>query len=355
MIETITDHQRTQTHGFFALMGGFVRFNGTEGPYTVSPSDLKPLLQPGDITEKDIKDMSKSDALSKGFAILQTTWFILQCIARHTEHLHVTELEIVTIAFAVLNFATYALWWNKPVDVCVPFLIGERPFRENQVGVVFHEDEVEHDERCWLDMFKCELSFGTVGILNLPITIWRTVRRAIDRRNDVRLWDDILLFPFYLYPIKMLWEMWSGINSVTIQPRSKRVPTFYSGPVINEEQWYTLLVTELFAMVFGGIHCIAWSFHFPSGTEQLLWQISSSAITCVPALFIVASLVIMDKQKRSKVSRLALNLLVVILSLLGLLYALARVTLLVLALTSLRSLPIDAYHTVYWTTFIPHI
>ena len=33
---------------------------------------------------------------------------------------------------------------------------------------------------------------------------------------------------------------------------------------------------------FGGIHCIAWSFAFPSSTEQLLWRISSIAITGIP-------------------------------------------------------------------------
>jgi hypothetical protein len=335
-------------------MGGFVRFNGTEGPYTVSPSDLKSLLQPGDITEKDIKDMSKSDVLSKGFAILQTTWFILQCIARQTEHLHVTELEIVTVAFAALNSATYALWWNKPADVHVPFLIGERPLREDHVGGAFPEGAAEDGERCWLDMFKRRLSSGITGIFSLLITIWRSVCHAINRRKDVSIWD-ILLFPFSLYPIKMLWEMWSGVNSVTIHPQSKRVPTFHSGAVIGEEQWYTLLMTQLFAMVFGGIHCLAWSFHFPSRTEQLLWQMSSLAITSVPALFIVASLVIMDTQVKCKVSRLIMNLLVAILSLLGVLYALARIALLVLAFTTLRSLPIDAYHTVQWTTFIPHI
>jgi hypothetical protein len=31
----------------------------------------------------------------------------------------------------------------------------------------------------------------------------------------------------------------------------------------------------LVATVFGGIHCIGWSFDFPSYTEQLLWRISS--------------------------------------------------------------------------------
>ena len=34
------------------------------------------------ITEDDILDRSKGDALSKGLVILQTSWFILQCIAR---------------------------------------------------------------------------------------------------------------------------------------------------------------------------------------------------------------------------------------------------------------------------------
>ena len=42
----------------------------------------------------------------------------------------------------------------------------------------------------------------------------------------------------------------------------------------------------LVTMVFGGIHCIAWSFAFPSSTEQLLWRISSIAITGIPLAFI---------------------------------------------------------------------
>jgi hypothetical protein len=37
--------------------------------------------------------------------------------------------------------------------------------------------------------------------------------------------------------------------------------------------------------VFGGIHCIAWSFDFPSHNEQLLWRISSITITGIPLAF----------------------------------------------------------------------
>jgi len=37
------------------------------------------------VTFSDIKDRSKGDFLSKGTAIFQTTWFILQCVARHEQ------------------------------------------------------------------------------------------------------------------------------------------------------------------------------------------------------------------------------------------------------------------------------
>ena len=39
----------------------------------------------------------------------------------------------------------------------------------------------------------------------------------------------------------------------------------------------------------------------------------------------------------------------------GILYVIARVFTLVLALTSLRDLPPGALDTVHWTTFIPHV
>src|SRR5260221_2135405 len=75
------------------------------------------------ISEKDIKDRSKGDILSKLIAILQTTWFILQCIARGQQKLTLTELELVTLALASLNAITYVFWWHKPLGVEVPIRI----------------------------------------------------------------------------------------------------------------------------------------------------------------------------------------------------------------------------------------
>src|SRR6266545_6039983 len=75
------------------------------------------------ITEADISDKSKGDFLSKLIAILQTTWFILQCIARGQQKLAITELELVTLALASLNAVTYAFWWHKPLGVQEPIRI----------------------------------------------------------------------------------------------------------------------------------------------------------------------------------------------------------------------------------------
>lgn len=76
-----------------------------------------------EITASEIEDKSKGDALSKVIAILQTTWFIVQCIARWQQRLALTELELVTLALASLNAVTFGIWWYKPLGVQEPVKI----------------------------------------------------------------------------------------------------------------------------------------------------------------------------------------------------------------------------------------
>ena len=67
------------------------------------------------ITEDEISNKSKGDELSKLIFILQTSWFIIQCIARHVQGLDLTQLELTTLAMASLNGITCILWWQKPL------------------------------------------------------------------------------------------------------------------------------------------------------------------------------------------------------------------------------------------------
>ena len=107
------------THGYFVIMGGFHLFE--HGSVETSNNDeailhgddipLHPLTA-GDLhgdngfrsfrttttaeidftsftvpTEEEIKDKGKSDRLAKFLVLLQTSWFVMQCIARAIERL----------------------------------------------------------------------------------------------------------------------------------------------------------------------------------------------------------------------------------------------------------------------------
>jgi hypothetical protein len=88
------EYNLSMTHGFFFGMGGL------------------------------IKDKSKGDVLSKGVALVQGLWFTTQCLARVHQHLAVTGLEVATLVFAVVNISIWCLWWNKPLDVQRPMVVG---------------------------------------------------------------------------------------------------------------------------------------------------------------------------------------------------------------------------------------
>ena len=121
--------------------------------------------------------------------------------------------------------------------------------------------------------------------------------------------------------------------------------------------WRGMLITLtgiiLVATVFGGIHCIGWSFDFPSHTEQLLWRISSISITAIPlGIVCLAGIGAVMERFASGLFEYSASMLILLLTPL---YIISQVLLLVLSLTTLRSLPSSAFQTVEWTTFLPHV
>ena len=60
-------------------------------------------------TKAETKDRGKSNWLAKylKLVILQTSWFVIQCIAHAIEYLPVTHLKVMTLAYAAMNFIIY--------------------------------------------------------------------------------------------------------------------------------------------------------------------------------------------------------------------------------------------------------
>lgn len=317
------------------------------GPPTVLEAKDVPDVIKKRTLEAEIQDKSKGDALSKTLALVQTTWFILQCISRAIKGIAVTELEVATCAFAVLNFVTYVLWWNKPLNVSRPILVyqDEKMLEHSETNERQEREDIEIDER----MESREIESGEEaplgrkqqgcgeafiqGLVDIPKEVYCAINGSVKRSGSrwVLLLD--LIFPI--------------LEGTSIK-LNQRVGTF--GPRVESSSHNDklFLTSAVVGIVFGSIHCTAWWFQFPSYIEQLLWQISAISVTGGPILMGFFMALWGNTSGWKQVVGLVVVMLVLIL------YIFARLALLLLSFMTLRSLPPGAFRTVDWTHVIPH-
>ena len=329
----------SKTHGFFIIMGGFHLFE--HHPIKTSNNDkfklhdddipLRPLAAHdlyGDYTyqsieadidftsftvptEEEINDRGKSDWLAKSLVLLQTSWFVIQCIARAIEHLPITHLEIVTLAYAAMSFVIYIFWWYKPLNVNRPV----RVFRKSEPSATQNQVISRETQRSrpW------ELTWREIGegLITIAVFIGGLQDEYVDLSDE------------------------------------DRVPRFWADSDRTDIERADIIVLGV-GVCFGAIHCISWGFSFPAHTELLMWRVSCVAITAVPIYTTLGFplTILLGKMHLYKFGKTVFYFIPISG---GILYILARAVTLVLAFTSLRGLPPGAYETVYWTTFIPHV
>lgn len=307
----------TMAHGFVLSMGGFCyteieSISPSPSPSFTTLSDRAALfraVEPSilvlddldspdlekkleEVSAETIADKSKGDALSKTFSILQISWFIVQCAARAIQHLPITLLEVTALAFAGLSIITYCLWWNKPLNV------------------------------------KYHISLDGSDLMTF---------RWTPKITRTGFWDG-----FYgIIP--------SIMEAFDDPPRHYGIGhgalRFSSG---NEGKAFTRqVIVGGVALLFGAFHCIAWSFSFPSHTEMVLWKFSSLTVLITMIAAVTLALITLVYGESVAVG--------VVFFVAICAYTVARIILIVLAFMQLRSLPPLAFHTVQWTTYIPHI
>ncbi|KAG2047099.1 hypothetical protein BDR06DRAFT_1000326 [Suillus hirtellus] len=299
----------TQAHSFFVLMGGFMLHKDGKPYRTLQPDHILKLIHEGCIdvptlTADQIHDKSKGNAISKGVVILQVAWFVMQLITRAIYHHETTQLEVGTLAFAVLNFLTYSAWWNKPLDVQCPHPVYWKLTDSKSTVTPEYHIGVSEEEKI--------AQFGILAPVLRPIL-------------------ELIGFP--------------GIPT----SRKLQVPTFDGSIKLKESDRMVLLLAGLLmATIFGGIHGMAWFFAFPTYQEQVLWRMSAVVITGTPWLSLLTAplLAVLDAPRALFIPLYALYIM---------LYITARGVLLVLMFTTLRHLPPDAYKAVLWTSLVPHL
>ncbi|KAF8173233.1 hypothetical protein K438DRAFT_1772329 [Mycena galopus ATCC 62051] len=299
----------SRTHGFFFAMGGFVFADG-QYPITTLEQLEDALLEDEilkgirAIDSGIIMDKSKGDALSKGVALLQSFWFIIQCTARFQQHLPITELEVATLAFAGVNIVTWVLWFKKPLSVQFPIDIA--------IGENCHDD--------------C-------------VTGFEWTKPELERRQTAS--------PARNWLFRILGSTTAAIyGSENYNPASfPAVPTLWSPPMPSTfGQSFVLEVCV--AAFFGAVHCAAWDANFSSVAEKWLWRSSALIITTIPALMGIITLSGRGSLK-SKVIEVMFMVTMII-------YILSRLLLIVLPFTTLRRMPAGALLDVNWSADIPH-
>ena len=274
--------------------------------YHLVGDDIIKLRQQGALSHlpyfspEELQDRSKVDAFTRAIAVVQIVWTVIQICTRAARHLAISQLEIAVAAFAASATAIYGLDWDKPKGVKVPITIlqykGKAPDTISRVLILASSTRSQQSGL---------LAFATMKLFGQQ----HSKPGAHISNIDVGDSKDVNHLP-------EIWGLFFG------------------------------------SIIFGGIHLAAWNFHYPTRTEQLLWQIASLWCTCFYLVVSAFSFLTEEVAKALDLDMAIVGKPVVELSLFS--YVVARLYLLIEIFRTLFFLPSSAYIST-WATNVPHV
>lgn len=366
----------TMTHSFYANMGGIIIRTPDEGNFPVNAGQLHYLIKEGHIecpkiTKRSIQDRNKADALIRILTLGQTLWFLFTCVGRGIQGLTITTLELSTLAFISSAVGTFIFWYHKPMDVETFITIN----METTIAEI-HAKEAWHGQ--WI---QTPLEF--VGLK--------------------REWPWNI---YWRYGITILHKLHLG--KFVLQPERRpieRVPDdHWPEPTLK-----SLPILFFFHMAYACILIAGWNLDLPTNLELLLWRIASciqlgtifSGWVTMPLHISDAppilrrlmrffeerewqrtqmwkeraaadpggrwyenyKVVISAKKKMHQVRTLisedpdwTVSLrTILVYEIVWMIYLVARMYIIVEDVVSLRAMPVSAYQTVDWSSYLPHL
>ncbi|KAJ8080750.1 hypothetical protein PM082_017584 [Marasmius tenuissimus] len=307
------------------------------------------------MTGDEIENLGHADFLAKTITILQTLYFIANCMARGVSGLAITELEFFTLGFAALNLVSYSFWWYKPLGVQFPVRVMDRPksMSPNQLSVSQNQHEHLNCSSLGTPPSAASRAPGIFGAFSDRI-----------RDNYFKNWDTwplwaqmVVLLPSPIV-ISCSSIIYAGVADGDCgRPQPER-GNIFSGTT-SDEHPLTYPITYSVAVTLGVFHCIPIMLNyrdFPGHTkDHHLWTVFAIMITVLPLGSMVLLFKALKTHPNNRVLKLIVHTMVApVFTSSVLLYPIARIALMVLAAKQLTDLPPSALQQVEWTTLIPH-
>lgn len=312
------------------------------------------------IDRRLIQEKNKGDGISRIIAVVQMTWFTFSTIGRAAMGLPITIIELIALGFVVCTFGTYFFWLHKPLDVRCPI------FLEPELSLA----EILKDAGKSVDDPYDRTPLGFTG------DHWSA---------------ENLYFRYGMSIFRMIGFRWAHDKP---KPWTK-IPDDNFSNITGWPKWLLFFFHALYA----GVHLSGWNFDFPTSTERTLWHVATVAAICGGASFWLTEWIVwtlMPYLRKRRIDggpgktelpfvgspfikrrftdprnrlqdwlrnlpgpvhdpkeRVQLKAVLPVAFGTGL-YWIARAYILCEAVISIRSLPVDAYRTVWWSSFLPH-
>ena len=359
-----TERGWTPSHGQFLAMGGFMLYKDGRPFQVLSPELFTELLDVSCIEfpfvpAEELRERSMAHPLFASITLLQTVWFIVQCILRRVQGLTTTQIEMVTLSLIVMNGLLLLFWWHKPlgphsfvrIDLIRPLPppIPDLPYVDAQGAIKFD--------------FSRERSLG-----RRVKTIFKTEELTLvnNQRNPfLRALDGCFFAPFSLLESMLddYSDLFLRLDKHIIPEGTTDVNIFYAPDTIDSQGGILFALENILGALFAAVHTSMWVSHFPTYRDMMMWRISVIITVALPVAFIIglivlASVCIYSQLLTFRFSEFLLQVLEIIATTMvfvGFMAMLvARMALIVEAFVCLRSDGGTTLETVLWTKYIPH-
>ncbi|KAF4503072.1 hypothetical protein FAGAP_626 [Fusarium agapanthi] len=334
------------------------------------------------ITEEDIRDLGKSDAFTKVFALLQCTWLVVQSIARTAQGHAISQLELATLAFIPCALVMYILWWQKPFGIERRHVLLRLPENMNNLPAdfTFSIDDLlgtEPGEKLLNMRMKDSGSDKFFDLIlmgpdesNRPTDKESTENYIAERRDTAGEESaDLTESTSPTNPIPMLSDRTANVtggptiaeavNRVEQETTNAKTRTKALSPKVLLP-FLPSIILYFTAVLFSAIHLAAWKWYFPPYLVRELWRWFALAalLTSLSPVAIIGFIMLLDKGPLRKTPEwlddVITTVMVVLAYVVFFFYTAARLVILGLTLYSQSSMPEGAYGKVSWMAWIPH-